>query len=264
MITSLDKALLKSHYDTATLGHYSAAFTFARSGFDIIATAFNIGGFVQVSKLSNLGRHEEVPRFLSRQMAHITGIALPAAGLFIGSRQALATTFFPLDYYDTFVIATPIIVFGAIALNIKNFVYDNAFYIRLKNILQIPPLAIGAAVSAGFGMLLLRDHPQMGAAIMFTSGSVTSLLATAVVARKLVAIPLPVAQLAVSGSLGIVGWFITDRLQASLSNALSSYLILTIQGVIGGATILLSARFCTKSPNTSVSTLVPDDRSPVQ
>lgn len=252
MITSLDKALLKSYYDTTTLGHYSAAFTFARSGFDIIATAFNIGGFVQVSTLSNQGRHDEVPRFLSRQMAHITAIALPAAGLFIGSRQALATVFFPPDYYDAFVTATPIVAFGAIALNVKNFVYDNAFYIKLKNILQIPPLAVGAAVSAGVGVLLLRGHPQMGAAIMFAAGSVTSLIATAIIVKRLVKIPLPLAQLAVAGSLGLVGWIVTDRLQAVLSDSLPNYLILALQGGVGVAIILISARFTAKTDRAEI------------
>src|SRR5579859_51973 len=247
MITSLDKALLKSYYDTTTLGHYSAAFTFARSGFDIIATAFNIGGFVVVSTLSNQGRHDEVPRFLSRQMAHITAIALPAAGLFIGSRQALATTIFPPDYYDAFVTATPIIAFGAIALNIKNFVYDNAFYIKLKNILQIPPLAVGAGISAILGVVLLRAHPLMGAAIMFAAGSIASLLATALLSRRLVDIPLPLKQLAASALLGVIGWGITDRLQAGLSTMLSPYLILALQGAVGGAIILFSTRMMAKA-----------------
>jgi O-antigen/teichoic acid export membrane protein len=263
MITSLDKAMLKTYYDTTALGHYSAAFTFARSGFDIIATAFNIGGFVQVSTLSNQGRHDEVPRFLSRQMAHITAIALPAAGLFIGSRQVLASTFFPPGYYETFVAATPIIAFGAIALNVKNFVYDNAFYIKLKNVLQIPPLAVGAATSAILGVILLRNHPQIGPAIMFTAGSVTSLVATAFISRRLVAIPLPVSQLAVSTSLGLIGWLATDRLQAGLTGA-SNYLILALQGAIGAVIILTSARFTAKTAKSKTNMPSLGDGSPAK
>lgn len=254
-ITSLDKALMKTYFGTVTLGYYSAAFTFARSGFDVIANAFNIGGFVQISALSNQGRHDEVPRFLSRQMAHISAIALPAAGVFIGSRYALASTFFPAGYYETFVTATPIVAFGAIALNIKNFVYDNVFYIRLRNILQIPPLAIGAAISAILGVTLLPHHPQLGAATMFALGSGSSLVASILFSRRLVTVPLPSRQLLFSTSLGVVGWVVTRSLHERLSSSLPPYATLAILGVIGGAIIalssLLSARQEKVSPRAS-------------
>src|SRR5581483_10197672 len=165
-ITSLDKALLKAFHDAKTLGLYAVAFAVARTGFDVIAGAFNTGTFVRLSKLFNEGKKAQAQEVLSQQIAYLLSIALPAAGILIASRDVLALVLFPRVYLETFVVAVPLVVAGAIMFNLKNFVYDNIFHMHLRNLRQIPTLIAGAAVSAAFGFFLLPLHAQLGAAAM--------------------------------------------------------------------------------------------------
>lgn len=173
-ISSLDKFLLKGFYSAVELGYYSAAFAIARSGFDIAAGAFNIGTFVSLSVLFREGRIAEAKMQIARQMVYILAIALPAAAVLIAARQTIGHVLLPLPFQPTFVAVVPLIALGTILLNLKNFVFDNIFHIHLKNMLQIPGLLAGAAVSFLTGLWLIPLLQPLGAAIMFAVGSIVA------------------------------------------------------------------------------------------
>jgi glycosyltransferase involved in cell wall biosynthesis/O-antigen/teichoic acid export membrane protein len=230
---SLDKILLKAYYDAAALGFYTAAFAVGRNGFDVIAAAFNIETFVRLSSMFNAGRHKEAESLLSRQMACILAIALPSAGMLMASRELIAEVLFPPAYLDTFVIAIPWIALGAIALNIKNFVYDNILHMHLRNLRQIPSPMAGAATSAVVGLLLLPSNPASGAAMMFASGSIAATVVSIALTRPLMPIRIPLLAIVVSTGIGLGVWGVGHGTNAVLTGVLPNALLLGILAAIG-------------------------------
>jgi glycosyltransferase involved in cell wall biosynthesis/O-antigen/teichoic acid export membrane protein len=260
--TSLDKALLKSYHDAAMLGFYAAAYAVGRNGFDVIAAAFNIGTFVQLSSMFNAGRRQEAGRLLSRQMACILAIALPAAGILIASRDVIARILFPPAYLDTFVIAIPWIAFGAITLNIKNFVYDNVFHMQLRNLRQIPSCIVSVAVSAAVGLLLIPSKPALGAAVMFASGSLAALMASIALTWSLMPVRIPWLAILVATGAGLGVWAVGAGLEAALEDVLPNAVLLGVLMIIGGlaagvSLVLARTMEQPKGKNVAISFITP-------
>jgi glycosyltransferase involved in cell wall biosynthesis/O-antigen/teichoic acid export membrane protein len=260
---SLDKALLKSYHDAAVLGFYAAAYAVGRNGFDVIAAAFNIGAFVQLSSMFNAGRPQEAGRLLSRQMACILAIALPAAGILIASRGIIARILFPPAYLDTFVIAIPWVVLGAITLNIKTFVYDNVFHMQLRNLRQIPSAIAGAAVSAAVGLLLIPSKPVLGAAVMFASGSMAALMVSIALTWSLMPVRIPWLAIIVSAGAGVGVWAVGAGLEAALEDRLPSTVLLGVLMMIGALAAGVSLLFARileqpKGKNVAISFITPN------
>ena len=205
-IASLDKAIVKAWNDAATLAFYAAAFAVGRTGFDVVANTFNIGAFTRLASLQDDAQREDAQRLLSGQMSYLLAIFLPAAAILIGSRHALGRLLFPPEYSPTFVTAMPLIVTGAIAINLKHFVYDNIFHIRSKNLRQVPTLAAGAAVSIGIGLLLMPRDPATGAAAMFASGAIVSLVMSALFSRNLMRVPIHWTSVIASAGIALTVW----------------------------------------------------------
>lgn len=247
LITSLDKALLKRFYDATTLGLYGVAFAIGRGGFDVIANSFNIGGFVQLSAMTNQGQLKELPAQISQQMAHILSISIPAAGVLIGLRDVIAQVVFPAAYAQAFHVAIPLVACGAIALNLKNFVYDNIFHLYLQNFRQIPTLVAGALATVFVGILLLPNSHLLGAGAMFAAGGVVSLAATVALTHPFARIPLPRKSLLRSLGIGVAVWAVIAFSHQMLSIWLGSLGALVILGSLGVVAIVLSFGLCALS-----------------
>ena len=232
-ISSLDKALLKAFHDARTLGLYAVAFAVGRTGFDVIAGAFNTGTFVRLSMLFNEGKKTQAQDVLSQQIAYLLSIALPAAGILIASRDVLARVLFPPAYLETFVVAVPLVAAGAIMFNLKNFVYDNIFHMHLRNLRQIPTLIAGAAVSAGFGLWLVPSHPQLGAAAMFAGGSATALAMSITLTSSLMRVHFPWRTLVVAAILGLCAWGAGEGLKAALTDKVPDAITLGLLACVG-------------------------------
>lgn len=188
LVTSLDKALIKSFYDSSALGMYVAAFTVGRTAFDVIGASFNTGAFVKLSSLYNSGRLDEVRDSLAQQLALLVSIFLPGAVLLISTVDVIAKAFFREEFGATFAVVVPIVVIGAVAINIKFYIYDNVYHLFLKNIRQIATLLIGFLVSITIGLIFIPRYPEGGAALMFSAGGVSSLVMSVLLSRKYVKI----------------------------------------------------------------------------
>jgi glycosyltransferase involved in cell wall biosynthesis/O-antigen/teichoic acid export membrane protein len=255
MISSLDKALLKTLYGPAMLGMYAAAFTVARSSMDVIAGAFNIGGFVRLSSLFNNGQKEEAQRLLTLQMGYILALALPVGAALIVARAVIARVFFPASYQDVFVAAIPLIVVGTIALNIKNFVFDNVFHMHLRNLRQLPSMIVGAATAIVIGIVFLPLHPVLGAAGMFAGGSLAALATSAALSSSLMRVTVPWRSVGFSALLAIAVWAGGNGLQSLLLERVSDLGLLLALIVLTGLLLALSLFLCVIKSRRNSETL---------
>jgi glycosyltransferase involved in cell wall biosynthesis/O-antigen/teichoic acid export membrane protein len=261
-ISSLDKVLLKTFQDAATLGVYSATYTVARSGFDIVAGAFNAGGFVSLSMLQKEGRTAEAGALLQRQLGLILAVALPAAAMLISTREVIALSLFPPAYHQSFQIAAPFVVLGAVAMNIKCFVYDNVFHLHLRNILQLPPLIAGALAGSVAAILLMPNWPVLGAALTYVIGAATALAITIGLSARLTPITLPFRAIGVAAATSIVAFIASELLQLLMSGAPAS-VVLIAQAPLAVAAIALSLALAnstlgTRNANLAVSFVTSD------
>ncbi|WP_438749345.1 glycosyltransferase [Pararhizobium sp. O133] len=246
LVSSLDKATLKAVHDAATLGIYTAAFTVGRAAFDVVGASFNTGAFVRLSALFNEGKTEKAQNLLSQQLALILSVFLPGAAVLIISVELIATVLFKPEFLPTFLTVTPLVVVGAMAINIKFFVYDNIYHMFLRNIRQIPTLVIGSAVSVVVGFLVVPVFPEYGAALMFASGSLASLAMSILLSYKLMRVPLPVSSILTSTLLAIfafvVIWFLKVHILYA-APALAALICLCMVGVVFiGASLFLCHR----------------------
>lgn len=181
-----DRFVLTSLQGAAVLGLYSVAFTISRSGFDVLANSFNIGGFIRLSTLHNENKFDEVATHVWNQACLIIAMSLPLASSIILYRNVFAKLFFPEPYWMAFSIAAPFVAVGAIALNLKNFVFDNVFHLHGKNLQQVPPLIIGSVISATVAFIAIPINPMLGASLTYMSSGLSALLVTALISQRIV------------------------------------------------------------------------------
>lgn len=254
LVTSLDKATLKSFYDAAALGTYTAAFTVGRAAFDVLGASFNTGAFVKLSALFNEGRTEEARKILAQQLALILSVFLPGAALLVGTTDVIAKVLFKPELLPTFLTITPLVAFGAMAINIKFFVYDNIYHMFLRNIRQIPTLVIGSALSMVVGFLVVPTAPDYGAALMFACGSVASLVMSILMSRGLMHVPLLTGSILTSALLAAATYGVIRILKGDVLQGAPDWLALICLCAVGVAFVGASLLLCHRSLRRGGST----------
>ena len=238
-ISNLDKAMLKVFHDAATLGFSAAAFAIGRTGFDVVALAFNMGAFPKLSAMFNDGQNENAQALLKGQISLILSVALPAAGILIASREVIATALFAPAYLYAFTVAIPLVALGSIALNLKNFVFDSVFHMHLKNFMQIPVLLAGAATSAVVGYLFVPSAPFFGAALMFATGAVVALMMDIWLTSRIMRIEIPWRSIGFSAGIGVIVWA-AGTLLVLLGSDLPAWGLLILLGALGAVAVAAS------------------------
>ncbi|MGQ0486734.1 MAG: lipopolysaccharide biosynthesis protein [Hyphomicrobiales bacterium] len=239
VVSSLDKTMIAAIYDKASVGAYAVAFALGRQGFDVAANAINVDGFPRlVSQFRQLGP-DAARAVLSQNLTLILAVALPAAGALIGSRSVLALVLLPAEYFDAMHYALPLVVVGAIALNIKNFIYDNIFHLYRNNLWQIPTLLAGAAATILTGLYALPKNVYWGAASMFAIGALTALAASIAVTLRFLEFKFPWKGLSISFAIAVLT-FAGERAVDSLAiSSLVKFLVMGTCGCIGIAVSVL-------------------------
>jgi len=233
VVGNLDKTMLASYYDKASVGAYAVAFAFGRQGFDVAANAINIDALPRlVNRFRQLGP-DAAKAMLSQNFALMLALALPAAGALIGSRNLLASVLLPPDYFESIRHALPLVVVGAIALNVKNFIYDNIFHLYRNNLWQIPTLLAGAAATVLMGLYALPKSVYLGSSSMFAVGAITALAASIAVTSRFLSFPLPWRRLSISAAVALLTYateWAVDRLPM---DDLAKFLVMGTCGIIG-------------------------------
>jgi O-antigen/teichoic acid export membrane protein len=190
-ITTADRFLLEHFHDTIMVGYYAAAYALSRQGIDALASAVNIPGFPQL--VSRYSEWDEAAsgQAVADQAGLLIGLIFPAASVFIILRGEIFGLILPPAYQPTAMIVSPLVVFGAVSLALKNYVFDNVFHITRKNWLHLPGLLVGASISVSIAYLLIPRAPQLGPAAAFSAGSFSALVTSAIISRKIIRIPVP-------------------------------------------------------------------------
>lgn len=246
---------LKNMYDAAELGRYNLAFAMGRTAFDVIGAALNTWAFVSLSQQANEDNIDQAKAMLTQQMSLIVAAYLPTGAVIISIIDLIARILFKDAYYVVFMTATPIVVAGAIMLNLRMYVYDNVYFLCFRNVLQIPPLALGAMTSMAIGLPLVSRFPILGGSIMFASGSLVALLASIFFSGRLTRIGVNWTKLSISVGISVVCFLAITLLKKVLEGSVPPLVVLAACLLIGLGFLLLSVFLCVQGSRV-INTLV--------
>lgn len=245
LITSLDKFLIKFQFDVTNLAIYYVSFTCARSAFDIIGNSFNTGGYVKLSSLMNEKKESEISSVISKQLMSISSIFAALIPFLLISKSLIAKSFFPAIYAEAFGNSFTIIMIGSVLLNIKNFVFDNIFHMKQKNLLQIPSLIFGAVASIlASSVLLFKLNPYDYAASIFLVGAMASLMSSIFISSKLIKLCVSLKKLIFFGLTSLIlFWVLLNVTKFGISLILPTTLLLFVNLIITLVAVYLNFIF---------------------
>ena len=184
IIISLDKMIISTSFSKDTIAIYAIAFALGRQGFDVLSNAINVHSFPLLVRTQKQYGNQGARIQTQKTFVILLSTALPAAGALIASRNFIAELILPGIYHEAVRVALPLVAFGAIFMNLKNFCFDNIFHIYDKNYFQIPTLAIGASVSIATALFTPTEEPLISAASIYTFGALASLLSSIIISRR--------------------------------------------------------------------------------
>jgi len=239
LVSNFDKFFVKSLFSASIFGMYSASFILSRSGFDLLSSALNTGGFVKISREFGSGNERGSEHLINKQFRLILAGSLPSLSILISAKEKIAIIFLPSEYSSIFEQISPYVALGAILINLKSFVFDNIIHINLQNKLQIIPLMLSLFCSLLAAIFLIPNYNALGAAITFLLSSLVNLIVTIFVSRKLYKIKIGVSDACLFALITVTS-FVGCELLLFLIGNIDAYISNFIIFLYGGVFVLFS------------------------
>jgi hypothetical protein len=123
---------------------------------------------------------------------------------------------------------------------VKNFVFDNIFFMYLRNVRQIPTLLVGAAVPVALAHWLFELDPVLGASVMFASGAVASLIMSIALTSGLLRVPVEWRAGLLVVISGFGAWGLVMLGKQELAGHLPNLVLLGLLSAVSGLAVGLS------------------------
>lgn len=253
---SVERLFLMGFWDASAVALYVAAVALARQPVDVLSNAVNSGGYPELIRRFDTEGKDAAARFIAEQMGLMAKLVFPAAAFLIALRRDIVELVLPPDYWAVSNTIFPLIVLGVLCMNFKTFVFDNVFNAFKRNWLQSASFVPGALAAVVLGFLIIPGLGPLGAAWAFTAGAALSLLASMIVSRRLMPVPVPFRDLAFAVLTGI-GTGLGATMGSQLMGADASALVRLLLGTgFGGVSFLvLTALFNLRDANAFVQSL---------
>ena len=170
-----DRFILNYALGPASVGLYAAAFSLARQPVELFSCSLNPYTYpMLVRSYATEGRQAAGIVQAGNLLAMVLLCGAVTVGIALLAKPFAELTL-PEAYQYEAVRVMPWIAFATLCSNLKNFIFDNAFYIARKNwdqfICVIPP----AIVSVAFGLLLIPEGGPRAAALVAVMTAVVAL-----------------------------------------------------------------------------------------
>jgi O-antigen/teichoic acid export membrane protein len=219
-LNSAERVILKIYYDAGAVAVFAAAYALARQPIDTIANAINMGGFPEMVSRFDREGPQAAARHLSDQMALMGRLSFPVVALIMALGPDISSVFLPAGYHQDAGLLFSIVALNVLATNFGAFIFNNVVHAHKRLWLLVWPMALGSAGTVALSFALIPTLAAIGAALALLGGTVVSLAAAIVVSRRLMAIPTPWKDLAVSLGVavctGASAWLASALLGPSL------------------------------------------------
>lgn len=206
VMTWFDRLVINHFAGAAAVGLYAAAYAIGRQPIELFIAPLNSYTFPMLVRRYAAEGPAGAGRFQAGMLVTTCVLCVGAAVAIAVLDTQLAGLLLPEAYREHAVALLPSIVFGAVMISLKFFVFDNAFYTAKRNDLYLISMAIPAVVGAVTSVAMISRWGIDGAGLSFVVTTTLSTLSSFLLSRRVLPFRLPVARIAlVLTAAGIAG-----------------------------------------------------------
>ena len=199
-LATTDRFVLAAFLDQGAVGAYHAGYSLSSRTLDILFIWLGMAGQPAAIAALERGGAPALQRLAREQASLMLLIALPAAaGVALVSRP-LADLMVGPSLAEASGTVTPWIAFSALLSGLGTYYFNTAFTLARRTRLLFGVLAIPAAANLALTLLLIPRFGLMGAVWATAASYALGLAASALIGRRVLALPIPWSTLARAGA----------------------------------------------------------------
>jgi O-antigen/teichoic acid export membrane protein len=237
-VSGLERFALERMASASAVAVYAAGYALARQGFDVVGNTANLGGFSRLMGAYQTGRTAETRAVAGEQLLLLLAIFLPACYLLTLISRDIANMFLPPSYVTEAAKIMPVVALGAIAMNLRSFLFDNILHAAGKSKLQLFPLMAGALVTAAISSVMVPAGGGVGAAGAFAAGAAVACAAGCILSLRFVR-PLVQKKAVLRTLAGIAACCVLSYVASALFSGASAVVrVIAVSAVAAGVGVI--------------------------
>lgn len=191
VLSSTDRFLLAAFMDEAAVGAYHASYSIANRTLDVLFLWLGSAGqpaLVMALERGGLDRLKEAAR---EQLSTFLLIGLPAAAGVALVARPLAEVLIGEDLRAAAASVTPWIALSALLFGLTAYYFGQAFTLGKKTKRLLVAMAIPAGLNVVLNLILVPRFGLMGAAWATAASFAAGMIATMLIGRRVMALPVP-------------------------------------------------------------------------
>ena len=199
VLASTDRFLLAVYMDEATVGAYHASYSIANRTLDVLFLWLGTAGQPALVMALERGGLEQLKIAAREQLSTFLLIGLPAAAGVALVARPLAEVLIGENLRSAAASVTPWIALSALLFGLTAYYFGQAFTLGKKTRQLLIAMTIPAALNIILNLILVPRFGLMGAAWATAASFGVGMIATWLIGRRVVALPIPWESLARCG-----------------------------------------------------------------
>ena len=191
VLASTDRFLLAAFMDEAAVGAYHAGYSIANRTLDVLFLWLGSAGQPALVMALERGGAERLKTAAREQLATFLLIGLPAAAGVALVARPLSEVLIGEELRIAAASVTPWIALSALLYGLTAYYFGQAFTLGKRTKLLLIAMAIPAALNVVLNLLLVPRFGLMGAAWATAASFAMGLIATEVIGRRVMPLPIP-------------------------------------------------------------------------
>ncbi|HWQ87353.1 lipopolysaccharide biosynthesis protein [Brevundimonas sp.] len=191
VLSSTDRFLLAAFMDEAAVGAYHASYSIANRTLDVLFLWLGSAGQPALVMALERGGLERLKEAAREQLSTFLLIGLPAAAGVALVARPLAELLIGEDLRTAATGVTPWIALSALLFGLTAYYFGQAFTLGKKTKRLLIAMAIPAGANVVLNLVLVPRFGIMGAAWATAASFTLGLIATMMIGRRVVALPIP-------------------------------------------------------------------------
>lgn len=191
VLSSTDRFLLAAFMDEAAVGAYHAGYSIANRTLDVLFLWLGSAGQPALVMALERGGADRLKLAAREQLSTFLLIGLPAAAGVALVARPLAEVLIGEELRSAAASITPWIALSALLYGLTAYYFGQAFTLGKKTKLLLAAMAIPAGMNVVLNLILVPRFGLMGAAWATAASFGLGLLATQMIGRRVMALPIP-------------------------------------------------------------------------
>ncbi|WP_196773657.1 oligosaccharide flippase family protein [Burkholderia vietnamiensis] len=192
-LSGFDRFFLGKVAGASAVGQYAAGADIALQSLGVVLMSINLASYPLIVRSHEGDDRKAVRAGLERNLLFYCLLATPLVVAFLCQSASIIHVLFGTRYSGATANVLSIAALSAIVFGLKNGHFDIAFSLTRRTELSLIPNAIGAAACVAAHLALTPRYGPVGAAVSSLVGYTSALVASTIVGRRLIDIPIATA-----------------------------------------------------------------------